>query len=467
MIASHSAKLTKRFEPIVESLITAIKEATGGAVELDAIFKGFEQANPTLIAKASSGTEFFITGGVHLYIDSKPFEGYAANLKVAHELGISVAPDLLFESRKSDCSVLAVQYPDCPKNPPVHIDMVANIPFPALQQRHQAIVSLAQAGWIHPLAPNGHQVLTENGKICFTNWECMRRITPEEKAAIFVEAQALINDLHIPRSFCINGEQFKSSSGLMNAVKYPPGYEKRMRARNSEISAKVEFDIHQHQIHLFGKVLSPLSNEWNLVVQIVKNVCSPKIAPVNIVSSSRRFGICSNFAVSPFSLESSDPRDAKRFKSVEAFLQYIKYPHGHPFKLEIPNTSAVEAKEYGRGANTFNDQILAAGGTPKIYWNNEEIDFRSERHLDLAYQAVLAKFSQNSDALWTLLGTTGLALVHNTGRSDSPITSLKSVELAEMLMKVRDLKIHELWPNFSITLPVDLASTTFTVSLSS
>ena len=152
---------------------------------------------------------------------------------------------------------------------------------------------------------------------------------------------------------------------------------------------------------------------------------------VNIISDGK-YPLVSNFADTHFTL------DGKQFRSAEAFIHYIKYPENHPEKKKVARLWGKQAKNAVIGEIRANiNDLLLAGQTPKVYWQKEEIDYRSDRHFALIKEALRAKFTQNQSAYEQLMSTGDRKLVHNTGRKESRNTSLPALEFCRILTELR------------------------------
>ena len=111
----------------------------------------------------------------------------------------------------------------------------------------------------------------------------------------------------------------------------------------------------------------------------------------------------SNFAETPFEL------DGRSFASVEAFVQYIKYPDGDPYKEEIPPLSGKYAKRRGKRANREIESLsyMQQGRFEGIYvyWQGHRIPYRPDAHLQLIERALNQKFETCASARRQLLAT--------------------------------------------------------------
>ena len=153
---------------------------------------------------------------------------------------------------------------------------------------------------------------------------------------------------------------------------------------------------------------------------------------VNMISDGK-YPLVSNFADTHFTL------DGKQFRSAEAFIHYIKYPENHPEKKKVARLWGKEAKNAVIGEIRANiNDLLLAGQTPKVYWQKEEIDYRSDRHFALIKEALRAKFTQNKPANEQLMSTGDHKLVHNTDRKESRNTSLPAIEFCRILTELRE-----------------------------
>ena len=131
-----------------------------------------------------------------------------------------------------------------------------------------------------------------------------------------------------------------------------------------------------------------------------------------------------NFSTSRFSLD-----DVECF-SVEGFIQSLKFSDSEK-QQAVAKLVGKEAKFKGKKAG----KRIAREGT--VFWNGRTIKFRSPEHLALIERGILAKFEQDEKAQQALLATGNAELIHNTGRAESPFTSLPSEHFIKIVKKIR------------------------------
>ena len=150
------------------------------------------------------------------------------------------------------------------------------------------------------------------------------------------------------------------------------------------------------------------------------------IGPINIVSSAEGpEHLLSNFAHTPFEL------DGIRFESVEGLLQGLKEEDPEK-QLRIFGKHGFQAKRAGtkaRNQNVWTENTVWLQGT--------SIEFPSDQYDGLIERAIRAKFEQNEDAREALGATGDRPLIHDTGRAESPRTSLPSEKFLEILTRLR------------------------------
>ncbi len=106
----------------------------------------------------------------------------------------------------------------------------------------------------------------------------------------------------------------------------------------------------------------------------------------------------SNFSSHPFVL------DGVRCKTVEAFIQGIKFPSDDPRRDQIFNMDGLPA---------WKMRIHAKGDY--VWWNGDQIIYRSPEHSALIKRAIEAKFAQNPEAMEALTSTKDLVIIHEPG----------------------------------------------------
>ncbi len=133
-------------------------------------------------------------------------------------------------------------------------------------------------------------------------------------------------------------------------------------------------------------------------------------------------------------LESPTERDSK----LGYFNHYIKYPEGHPEKKKLAKLFGKEAKQgVIRKIREEINRKFRNGEMPLVYWQGQEMRWRSPQHYELIKQALRAKFQQNSEAYEQLMATGDRKLIYDTGRQENPNTSLPASEFTRILTELR------------------------------
>jgi predicted NAD-dependent protein-ADP-ribosyltransferase YbiA (DUF1768 family) len=194
---------------------------------------------------------------------------------------------------------------------------------------------------------------------------------------------------------------------------------------------------------------------------------TPKLSSLNVTSREEMFADLSNLAPTPFII------DQQSFKSVEAFLQYIKYPNilcsqkeihkfasspyinmSPPEYLEfvegIPESFAVKAKKAGAKANdliAFNEK---RGKPNYAYWQGKQFVYRGAEHKHLIERALRYKFLQTVGLTALLCSTQDRVLIHELESPEAKLTSLPNKEFIGILEKIRRENKHIYWhsPSF-------------------
>lgn len=143
---------------------------------------------------------------------------------------------------------------------------------------------------------------------------------------------------------------------------------------------------------------------------------------LNISSNSQDWrGVAlSNFQLSPFTL------DGILFASIEGFIQGIKFPEGDPRRERAFVLYGWDAKNIGAEA----DRSAA-------YWQGQRLEYGSAQHHTLIGRAIRARLVQNAGLAAVLVSTVGSKLVHDTGETESPTTSLPAAVFCRILEQVR------------------------------
>ncbi|CAB3773783.1 hypothetical protein [Paraburkholderia humisilvae] len=151
----------------------------------------------------------------------------------------------------------------------------------------------------------------------------------------------------------------------------------------------------------------------------------PTVLNISSTSADWRGLALSNFGLSPFVF------NGMLFASVEGFIQGIKFPQGDPRRSEAFNLSGWDAKHLG-------DQADRSGA----YWQEVCLPYGSAQHHQLIEGAIRARIAQSLGLQQALLSTEGSVLVHNTGRVESPTTSLPAAVFCRILTDIRGELAH-------------------------
>jgi predicted NAD-dependent protein-ADP-ribosyltransferase YbiA (DUF1768 family) len=139
----------------------------------------------------------------------------------------------------------------------------------------------------------------------------------------------------------------------------------------------------------------------------------------------------SNFSPRPFVLR------GQAFANAEAFVQALKYPERSPERDLIAALPANKAKR------------RSPHEPPEIIeWEGRAIPYRSHEHYQLQAAGIFAKFDQNPDALYLLLATGKLPIIHDLSRPDRPwqerpATCLPAAVFSRILMETRQYFFRE------------------------
>lgn len=241
---------------------------------------------------------------------------------------------------------------------------------------------------------------------------------------------------HIP--FKVGNETFVSVPAFIAALSYPVGNPHRKTTANDTTISKTP-EAPGEQVFFGNASFSRNSKAFHelLRLAVISSTYarggSPRLGTeeLNVVSSGTHTNLISSFAATPFEI------DGHRFGSAEAFIQLTKYRSDHPLYASSRHLHGVEAKRLGAEANRSRKIALSAGGKISIYWNSEEIPFRSDAYYALMLRALQAKFTQNIDAMTQLRATGNRTLVHKTRSGDSPITAIPAKIFCTMLTDIR------------------------------
>ncbi len=133
----------------------------------------------------------------------------------------------------------------------------------------------------------------------------------------------------------------------------------------------------------------------------------------------------SNLAASEFVI------DGMTCASAEGFIQALKRRDPDE-QRRICGLVGIEAKRAGSGE--VHEQVVREG---RLWWLGQEIELGSIGHFDLVERALTAKFTQHEASGQALRETSGMTLTHNTGRPESPTTTLRANTFIAMLYRIR------------------------------
>lgn len=136
--------------------------------------------------------------------------------------------------------------------------------------------------------------------------------------------------------------------------------------------------------------------------------------------------LLSNFVERPFMM------DGKRYSSVEAFYQGLKWPDSAK-REEIAGLSGKVAKYAARGAPK----------SENFEYDGHTYRFGSEEHHQLIKRAIRASLEQNPAILQQFLTTQPRPIVHHTGRPENPHSSFPGLVFTRILMELR-LELFEI-----------------------
>ncbi len=148
--------------------------------------------------------------------------------------------------------------------------------------------------------------------------------------------------------------------------------------------------------------------------------------PLNIVSYAEGpERLLSNFAHTPFEL------DGIRFESMEGLLQGLKEENPEK-QLRIFAKHGRQAKNAGTKA-----RMQRVWEEQTVWWQGRSIEFRSDEYYELIERALRAKFAQNGEARDAMVAIGDRPLVHDTGKPESPRTSLPAARFLNLLERIR------------------------------
>ncbi len=147
---------------------------------------------------------------------------------------------------------------------------------------------------------------------------------------------------------------------------------------------------------------------------------------VNAVFNSTAGHLLSNLAETPFDF------DGTTYASAEGFIHAIKLPRDDPRRAEVAALSGKRARRRGRSINA------AVNPCEAVHASGRSFAYRSPGHFEVIEQALRAKFTQDERAREALLDTGDKRIVHDTGRDESPTTSLPADVFVDMLTRIRN-----------------------------
>ena len=130
----------------------------------------------------------------------------------------------------------------------------------------------------------------------------------------------------------------------------------------------------------------------------------------------------SNFAPHPFEI------DGVECSSMEGFLQSLKFKEPDMQKV-VCKLVGIKAKSKGSRKKWKQTQ--------KLYWQNVEIDRKSDEYQDLLDKA-FNQLAKNTKFKKALVASKGMTLTHNIGKSKQSETVLTKREFLSRLNKLRE-----------------------------
>ena len=246
-----------------------------------------------------------------------------------------------------------------------------------------------------------------------------------------------------PTDFVLEGERFASIQHMVRALKFLPGSEDRtalalndppMDLGSTSLRDSAELCYWKDQrFTTADSQFAQLMRAAQAAVRGARGIQEdPRYTTANVVSSSSKFGLCSNFAQTPFTFNGVE------FASAEAFIHYIKFAPTDPRRDVFPALSGVAARTAASEVGTEIQQALIEDRAVFVYWNEEKYQYRSDAHFGLIEQALTEKFRSSSEARAQLLATGDKTIVHNTGRPESRYTSFPSEVFCKILTRIRE-----------------------------
>lgn len=183
------------------------------------------------------------------------------------------------------------------------------------------------------------------------------------------------------------------------------------------------------------------------IYKIDPKTYNEKELTINIGSkeSTKEARLLSNFASTPFTL------DGATYASMEAFIQSLKFLDPEE-QAEVAKMSGPEAKRAGKHMASYIKQSYDTSDEKEepvgfvATYQGIQIPFRSPEYYGLIERAMRAKFEQNRDAYWALVGEKHNRrgkIIHILTRDDgsaiqeSPTTALPAEVFCSILMRIR------------------------------
>ena len=154
----------------------------------------------------------------------------------------------------------------------------------------------------------------------------------------------------------------------------------------------------------------------------IKRLIPLEEKPLNVASGAGEpvGKLLSNFAVRPFVM------DGKRYTSVEAFYQGLKWPDDAK-REEAAMLSGKTAKYAARGAPE----------SEKFAYESRTYRFGSQEHHQLIKRAIRASLEQNPVILQQFMATHPRPIVHKTGRPEKPHSNFPGPAFTRILTELR------------------------------
>lgn len=155
----------------------------------------------------------------------------------------------------------------------------------------------------------------------------------------------------------------------------------------------------------------------------IKNQTPPDEKPLNVASGAfEEIGKrLSNFAERPFTM------DGRRYASVEAFYQGLKWPDAAK-RTEVAALTGKEAKYAAKGAPK----------SPTVEYDGQSYALGSPEHHQLIKRVIGESLEQNPDVMQAFLETHPRPLEHKTGRKENPRSAFPGSAFTRVLAELRD-----------------------------